>query len=642
MCGIVGILRPDCSAIHRSDELASRVEAMSRAIVHRGPNSTGAISTTFCEARFRRLSIIDLMLGDQPLWNERRDVAVFFNGEIYNHAELRRDLERRGHRLDSGSDGAVIPHLYEDSGSNFADALNGMYAILVVDLARRRVLLCRDPVGIKPLYFADVGGLTVFGSELKAVLASGLVDREIDDAAWEEVPAFLSSPGPKTAIRGVEELEPGVTLTVDCDGRRHFHTRRADAGTNPSIADEPTALGALRGGIDAAVARQIVADVPVGLALSGGVDSILVASSIPRELRPRLLAVTVDFQNDSDALDIEYARTAARHLGIRHAIDRVDPMLAIESLPSLVWNLDIPNADPAALSMQIVARSAARHVTVLLSGTGGDELFGGYGHFQLSRRRRLLRRIPPFLRPFLASRRGVDPMSEALSRAAVAQWGRDRSHATLAARFVHPPVADWSRAVERYRTSTDSAWAEVGSLDLVNRHLFTDFRTYLGGQTLPLLDRITMSEHIEGRVPLLDLELLGVAFSIDGSLKLREGQPSKRLLRRIVAERMPSELANMPKRGFTNPIERAMRGPLAAAVRLVASDRDGILRRLGHGKLLDGIAQGRVDLERNWLFGYSVLVCALWERMHLRDGASRRPECGLFEYIGLDARRRAG
>lgn len=643
MCGLVGILRKDSTLGEGSRETAARVDRMSEAIRHRGPNSTGAISTTFCEARFRRLSIVDLLHGDQPLWNERRDVAVLFNGEIYNHAEIRRDLERAGHRLGSGSDGAVIPHLFEEMGDRFADALNGMYAILVVDLVNGRILLSRDPVGIKPLYLADTASATIFGSELRAILASGLVEREIDEDAWCSVPSFLAIAGPRTAVRGIEEVDPGATVVLDRDGGRRVVHRPLIAGEDTMIADESVALSILRREVDAAVARQVVADVPVGLALSGGVDSIVVAAALNAEARARLVAITVDFQHEAHREEIATARLAARELGIAHAVERIDPMDAIESLPALVWSLDIPNADPAALSMSIVAKAAARSVTVLLSGTGGDEVFGGYGHFGLTRRHRLLRRVPPWMRGLVPVEKAGTPAWRKLRQHAVESWMSDRSLATIAARFVRPPEFACDGAIERYRACAAAAWREGASLDLTNRHLFTDLRTYLGGQTLPILDRLTMAEGLEGRVPLLDLELLRAAFSIDGTLKFRDGEPSKRLLRRLAAERLPASIARMPKLGFMNPIEQAMRdGSLAAAVRLVAADRDALLRRLGHGGMLDRIADGRIDLRTHWLAGYSVLVCALWERMHLRDGLTTAPSCGLSEYLGLGTLRRAG
>lgn len=642
MCGLAGIHLDAPGVAGDPTSLARRVAAMSRAIAHRGPNSTGAISASFCEARFRRLSIMDLETGDQPLWNERRTIAILFNGEIYNHAEIRRDLEARGHRLDSSSDGAVLPHLFEELGERFAEPLNGMYAILVVDLETRRTLLARDPVGIKPLYTAAIPGATVFASELKSVLASELLPREIDAPALESIGAFLAAPGPGTAVRGVIEVAPGATVELGGGPPRTVARRTLGFDGVAPRRSEAEALGVIRGELDAAVRRQLVADVPVGVALSGGVDSLVLAAAIPPSMRHDIVAVTVDFGTEADAEDIRNAGLAARHLGLEHVVERVDPSDAVSALPSLIWWLDLPIADPAALSMQIVARVARRRVKVLLSGTGGDELFGGYGHYRLTRSRSLLRRVPRPLRNLLLAGRSHDRTTSVLIRQAMNAWNHDRSLATVCARFTRPPEMKLEAAVARYRGAVGAAWAEGAPLDIVNRHLLTDFRAYLGGQTLPLLDRLTMAEGIEGRVPLLDLDLVRQGYGVHGSLKVRPNLQSKHLLRRLAAERLPPEIASMPKRGFTNPVQPAMSGSLGEIVRMAARDPDGVFRRLGHGFVMDRVAEGAVDLGRYWLFGYALLVCTIWERMHVREHLGAPPECGLREYVERPLRRRAG
>ena len=374
MCGICGIVRADGRAVDR-DVLG----AMSATLVHRGPDSGGEVIDREAGLAARRLAIIDLEGGDQPIAGEDGRVVVVQNGEIYNHAELRAELERAGHVFRTPhSDTEVLVHLYEEHGPRFAERLRGMFAVAVWDGERRRLVLARDRFGIKPLYYRDVAGEFAFASELKALRRLPGLSRELDLDALESFLAFNAIHGPRTIFREVRKLPPGHVLVLE-DGRTRLERYAADRPAPASeLRDEPweALAGELRERLRDSVRAHLVADVPVGVLLSGGIDSSALAALAATESSARVSTFSIGFAERSFS-EVELARTIAQRYGTDHHELVVEPDAA-ELLPTIAAAFDEPFADSSALPTYLVSKLAAEHVKVALSGEGGDELFGGY------------------------------------------------------------------------------------------------------------------------------------------------------------------------------------------------------------------------------------------------------------------------
>ncbi|MCK5942636.1 MAG: asparagine synthase (glutamine-hydrolyzing), partial [Planctomycetes bacterium] len=387
MCGFAGIYLHDPDA--RPADLDARIAAMAQAIAHRGPDAQNVVVEPYAGAGFRRLAIIDLVTGDQPVKATDERIQVFFNGEIYNHLELRERLRREhGVTIATGSDAAVLPHLYERYGDDFVDLLNGMFAICVLDGRDRSCRLYRDRLGIKPLYFAEGGGRVVFGSELKALFASGLVDAEVDPAQLVPFLELFYVPGAQTLCKGVEKLLPGerMVLQQGRPPRRERWWRLAQQVTprEGELLDEVDAL------LADATRLQLIADVPVGISLSGGLDSSLIAHYAHQALSKGdavadVRAFTIAFP-DTDPGELDCARQVSRRLGIEQVEITAAAGDFLAELDATTFYNDEPVADPAVFSSLLVCRAAAEHVKVLLAGSGADELFAGYGHYRLTGR----------------------------------------------------------------------------------------------------------------------------------------------------------------------------------------------------------------------------------------------------------------
>jgi asparagine synthase (glutamine-hydrolysing) len=618
MCGICGLAALDGAGPVDGRLLA----AMNAALVHRGPDDEGTLLDGPVGLAARRLSIIDVAGGHQPIANEDGTVHVVQNGEIYNYRELRDDLAARGHRFATHCDTEVLVHLYEERGPRFVEVLRGMFAVAVWDAARRRLLLARDRYGIKPLYWRAGGGTLAFASELKALLRDPGFSREVDLDALEAFLAFNSIPAPLTIFRDARKLPPGHLLTWEPGGEprveRYARPAPADAG---AVRREPAGelAAELRERLRDSVRAHLVADVPVGVLLSGGVDSSALAALAAESSDERVRTFSIGFEERSFN-ELDRARLVAQRFGTDHHELVVRPD-ASELLPRLVDAFDEPFADSSALPTYLVSQLAAEHVKVVLSGEGGDELFGGYFTYvadllaprvgwAAAAARPLIERLPSSSRkvpleyrakrfargarlPPLERHHAWKEIFSPEARAELLAAGDGRRHDPL----------DLHRA--RYE--------ETAGAEPLARLQDVDLGIYLADDLLVKTDRASMAHSLEARVPFLDPAVTDLALALPTRHKVR-GLSKKRLLRRAVAPLLPREILRAPKQGFSIPAAAWLRGPLEPFAREVLSRGNDVLDRDAMLRVLDAHVARREDLSRQ-LWG--LLTFTLWWERHV-------------------------
>jgi asparagine synthase (glutamine-hydrolysing) len=554
MCGIFGV----CGAQAADPETLTVLRAMGEVLIHRGPDEGGVHTEPGVGLGMRRLSIIDLKTGHQPISNEDGSVWVVFNGEIYNYRELTADLLARGHRFSTASDTEALVHLYEEYGADCVRHLRGMFAFALWDARSHTLLLARDRLGIKPLYYAPTPRGLIFGSELKALISSPSVRRRVDRSALAAYLRFGYVPDPLSILEGVAKLPPGHVLLVK-DGRagapqRYWEPTSHFRREHESL-DEAETGARLWGLLGDAVRSHLVSDVPVGAFLSGGLDSTAVVSFMAREAGVPVKTFSVGF-GEKDYDEAPYARRVAEWFGTEHHELIATPQ-DLGLLDDVLTACDEPFADASAIPTYLVSRLARQHVKVVLSGDGGDELFAGYDRYVVDRRERRLgilgdlglgaplslvsdalpegTRGKNFLRHFSLPRmqRYIDAISLFPDRAL-----RNLLEPGTAA--ASPPLFE-------------DALRESRGLDALSRLQDLDLRTYLPGDILTKVDRMSMAHSLEARVPLLDHPLVEFACGLPADLRMR-GEQTKFLLRRILRGRVPDEVLTRPKRGFAVPL----------------------------------------------------------------------------------------
>ncbi|HET7121921.1 MAG TPA: asparagine synthase (glutamine-hydrolyzing) [Solirubrobacterales bacterium] len=615
MCGICGIVAgerqgpPDLEAVAR----------MSARLVHRGPDDEGLFHEGPVALAARRLSIIDLAHGHQPIENEDRSAVVVQNGEIYNYRELKRELEGRGHRFATDCDTEVLVHLYEEEGEGFVERLRGMFAIALWDKRRRRLLLARDRFGIKPLYYRHSGGGLSFASELKAMLEQPGFSREIDPRAVSAYLAFNSIPAPLTIFAEARKLPPGHLLSWEAGeiAVRRYARPGPVAGTEPRGGSEAELAAELREVLDDSIRAHLVADVPVGVLLSGGVDSGGLAALASAHADEPVKTFSIGFE-ESGFDELDRARLVARRYGTDHheLVLRPD---AVDLLPKLVEAFDEPFGDSSALPTYLVSELAAGEVKVALSGEGGDELFGGYYTYVADLLAPKVGRLAALAAPLaeaLPSRHdrvGFDYKAKRFARAAGLQ-PLERHHAW---KEIHDPVrraalvgeggGGWD-PVELYR----ERYAETAGAEPLARMQDVDLGIYLVDDLLVKTDRLSMAHSLELRVPFLDPRVAEFAFSLPRRMKVR-GFAKKRLLRRALEPLLPKEVVHGRKQGFSIPLAAWLRGPLEPWAREVLApstlERQGLLAPAAVSPLLDRHCAGREDLSRQI---WGLMALTLW------------------------------
>ena len=582
MCGIAGIYRRGQRPPTDAERAADRelVANMLMAIEYRGPDDQGLESIGRATLGVRRLSILDVAGGHQPLSDVDGRIWAMQNGEIYNFPSLRADLASR-HPMRTQSDTEVLPYLYLEHGQDCPAALRGMFAIAVYDTRDESLLLARDPLGVKPLYVAEVGERLLFASEMKALLCDPDLPRDLDLEAVGRYLALGYVPGTATVMRAIRKVRPGCRVRIDPKRRsddRYWRWPRFFAGEHNGASIEDLAELARRKIQDSTTA-MLLSDRPLGVLLSGGIDSGVMVALLPEAIRRETKTFTIGFENYGLYDERRYAREVAEHLGTRHKEFTVTLDVA-EELPRVVAFMDEPCSDPANVPAHLVARRAAEDVTVLLSGTGGDEVFGGYTRHRLGPLLQGARWIP---RPIaalgaraLADRhrhRGTQ-LGEGLLMARKLLLARSRSSFFEAYLSADEPTtpARWAEAlaVEADPTRVGQAlWAELldetGAAPVDDQAIaFTADHLYgLPDRLLLKEDRTTMGASVEGRVPYLDADLVGMAAGMPSNSRF-EGKRGKRLLRMLARQLLPAEIANRPKHGFNAPYEDWLRGPLDA------------------------------------------------------------------------------
>ena len=572
MCGIAGVMYADpARPVERS-----LLRAMGQAIAHRGPDAEGFLEDPGLGLVHRRLSIIDLAGGDQPIGNEDGSVQVVFNGEIYNFQELRAGLESRGHRFRTRSDTEVLVHLYEEDGERLVERLRGMFAFALWDRRRRRLVLARDRLGIKPLYLYRDAGMLLFGSELKAILAHPDVPRSLDPAALEDYLALGVVPGPRSIFRHIEKLPPAHVLAVgpeslDAPVRRYWQLR-IEPDDRPTAAEWQEAV---RAKLAEAVRLHLIADVPVGAFLSGGLDSGVVVALSAGATQGPLQTFSMGFREERFN-ELPPARQVAERFGTRHTEEVVTPD-AVALADELTRYYDEPFADASAVPTYLVARLARRSVKVVLSGDGGDEVFGGYRRYAHDLREAALREMLPawFRRRVLGPLAGAWPKADWLPRPLRAR--------TLLTNLAREPGAAYANTLLRCRpplrrrllapdlraqlnghdpeAAVRAGHATAPAGDALAGMIAADVAVLLPDDFLVKVDRASMAHGIEARPPLLDHELLELAARIPSTFKVRHGE-TKWLFKQVAGDLLPPEVVRRPKQGFDVPLDAWFRGPL--------------------------------------------------------------------------------
>ena len=611
MCGIAGLLALDGAG----PVDAGAAVAMRDAMVHRGPDEAGAFADGPVALAARRLSIIDVAHGHQPVSTEDGSVTVVQNGEIYNHERLRDDL--RGHVFATRSDTEVIAHLYEEHGLAFAEKLRGMFAVAIWDARRRRLVLARDRFGIKPLYYSTDGGTLAFASELKALQRRPRASHEVDLDAVEAFLAFNSIPAPLTIYAAARKLPPGHLLIAEGGAVRVERFARPKPVPAAEVRREPFPVLAaeLRERMRDSVRAHLVSDVPVGVLLSGGVDSSLLAALAAQESGYRVATFSIGFKERSFN-ELDMARLVAERYGTDHHELVVEPDAA-ELLPRLVAAFDEPFADSSSLPTYLVSELASQHVKVVLSGEGGDELFGGYETYvaDLLAGRPGLGRIAPLAGPVVqrlpssSKRVSLDYKLKRFVRAAHLP-PLERHHGW---KEIFAP--DARAELMRSRGGADpldvyrAAYAETAGADELARLQDVDRAIYLVDDLLVKTDRMSMAHSLEARVPFLDTEVTALALALPTSAKVR-GFAKKRLLRAAAEPLVPREIVRGRKRGFSIPAAAWLRGPLEPFAReVLGSDAGGLIDPAAARRVLDAHVEGREDLSRQ-LWG--LMSLALW------------------------------
>ncbi len=569
MCGICGIFEPGGGSVVRRETL----EAMADTIRHRGPDDDGYYSCGSVGFAFRRLSIIDVAGGHQPLSNEDGTIWIIFNGEIYNFEELNRRFLSTGHTFRTRSDTETIVHLYEELGERCFAEMRGMFSIALWDSRRRRMILARDRIGKKPLFYSWNGRRLVFASEMKALFAAGGISKDIDLEAVSDYFSYQYVPAPKTIYQNVRKLPAGHYLVADDTGVREtqYWDIRFDDTVHRSEAEWCSAL------LDeyrTAVRLRLISDVPLGAFLSGGVDSSSVVALMNAVQGP-VTTCSIGFTEDAynEAKD---AKQFAEGLEARHFEQIVRPR-AIDLIPKLAWHYDEPFADSSAIPTYYVSNVARQHVTVALSGDGGDENFAGYRRYKLTLwEERLRSRVPAALRRavFGAAGRLYPKLGWAprvfRAKSTLQSLARSPIDGYFYGISCCPPELKprlLSGDLLRHLNGYDSAdvlryhYARAGTDDPLSRIQYVDMKTYLVDDILVKVDRASMANSLEVRCPLLDHKLMELAAQIPSGLKLHRNH-GKYVLKRALANVLPSEILNRSKKGFTMPVAEWFRGEL--------------------------------------------------------------------------------
>jgi len=624
MCGIHGIFQLDGQAV-----TPALLSAMGNVTSHRGPDDEGMHIDGACGIAMRRLSIIDLAGGHQPLSNVEQTIWLVCNGEIYNYRELREELQAKGHQFKTGSDSEVLIHLYAQEGDDFVHRLNGMFDFALWDARRRRLLIGRDRLGVKPLYVLQDGKRLAFATEAKALLTLPGVQAALDPsvvASYLHL-GYVAAPG--CIFKGIRKLPPATLLAIEDGKVREWRYWRL-----PSKIDTQTTerewIDRVRAQLEASVHMQMVSDVPIGAFLSGGVDSSAVVGFMAKHSAHPIRTYAIGFTGgEAEALynELPYAKQVAKLFGTQHREIVVKPDV-VDLLPKLLWHMDEPIADTAFITTYLVSQFARQDVKVILSGVGGDELFGGYRRYLGEHYAAKYQRLPGWLRSSaasLASHLPADRHSGLLNTLRLAKGfltsaelpadDRYRSYLqvmdrqTVASLLLRPDVAGQDPLAQ--------AFAGADSQDVLNRMFAVDAETQLPDDLLMLTDKMSMAVSLECRVPLLDHDLVELAASMPSAIKVRGGR-LKHVLKESLGDMLPKDILDRKKRGFGTPMGAWLKKELAPLLsRLLAPDvvgARGLYQQPVVDRLMADHASNRIDGTDALL---AMMNLEIWSRIYL-------------------------
>jgi len=628
MCGIAGILYFDRQRPVDREVLL----AMCRALRHRGPDDHGTFTNASVGLASTRLSILDLARGHMPLSNEDGTVWIAYNGEVYNFLELRERLERSGHYFATRGDTEVIVHLYEEEQENFAAQLEGMFAVAIWDARKRQLVLARDHVGIKPLYYSLLPDRLVFASEMKALCVER-TDASVDRTALHDYLSLNYVPGPRTILSGVRKLQPGHILIASAETGKAETRRYWDFPLiSPAPAEKRTVEELeteLTTALRSAIRRTLISDVPLGAFLSGGIDSSLVVALMSEVSNRPVRTFSVGFEEDSYS-ELPYARSVAQRYHTEHNEIVLRPQ-AQDLISSVVEFFDEPFADNSALGVFAVSQLARREVKVVLSGDGGDEVFGGYYTYQADKLANLYRRLPKVLRDRLLPAM-VELLPTSLEKASfdfkLKRFVQGGSLPPLAAHYSWKAYLNEEMKFELYGDGAQgngfhhelrptvellqSHYDAYPTADLLNRLIYVDSKIQLADDMLTKVDRMSMAHSLEVRVPLLDRQLIDFMTGLSSRHKVR-GLTLKHLLKRVARKLLPSRIIDRPKAGFTVPISKWVATDLRDLAREQLSESrlrsQGFFEPKQVKRLLDLHGSGRRDFGRSI---WTLLVFGLW------------------------------
>lgn len=624
MCGIVGWINLEKSGPKNHTEAV--LHQMCESIVHRGPNSEGLWLDDIAALGMRRLSIIDLQTGDQPVFNEDRSVIVMMNGELYNYREVRSDLEKKGHKFTTRSDTEILPHLYEEYGEGLVDHLNGMYAISLWDTRRKKLIIARDRFGEKPLYYGTFEGKLIWASEPKALLAHPSVRPELNLDALRQYLSYDYVPAPNSIYKGIAKLPAAHIMTVEngeVKTRRYWDQTFAKDGPKVPIGTSAAELSEL---LSDAVRLRMVADVPLGILLSGGIDSSTVAALAVRHAAERVKTFSIGFEEDSFD-ESKYARIVARHLGTEHYEEKLSAATAGDLISEIGTWLDEPLSDGSLIPTLLLSKFVRKHVTVALGGDGGDELFAGYPMYFAHKVTRMYTSIPQFLRAGL-----IEPVVRRLPVST-----RNMSFDYKAKRFIraanletverhHSWFGSFSLDEQLQLLTPDAVTGSDGDIyrgpqemlalcdaaDEIEQMQYLDINFYMAEDILTKVDRAAMAVSLETRAPFLDPRVAQFAAGLPLEYKL-SGKNGKFILKKAFEGILPAEILARPKKGFGIPVAEWLKGRLNPLMHdLLAADRlrsQGLFEPEYVGRLIREHETGRASHHKQL---WTLLVFQLW------------------------------
>lgn len=619
MCGISGILHFDYSKKIRP-ELLTR---MNQTMVHRGPDDSGIYQNGSVGFGHRRLSIIDLDTGHQPMYNEDASICIVFNGEIYNHEELRKELQAKGHQFRTRSDTEAIIHCYEEYSFACINRLRGMFAFAIWDANQRKLLLARDRLGIKPLYYYSDQNSLIFASEIKAIMASGYLKPEVNLGAIDAYLTLGYVPGPETFFKNIYKLLPGHILYTR-NGHIRFEEYWDFDNVSSHVMSESECCERIRELLHECVGMRLMSDVPLGAFLSGGVDSSSVVAAMAQET-DRVETFSIGYQDAEEESELEYARLVARRFGTKHHEFILEPKDFFKSIPELLLHLEEPIVEPAAIALFHISRLAREHVTVLLSGEGADEIFGGYAIY---RKMQILTRIRQIM-PLVHNRFIMKVLSSFLNPDQSPQKHLDWLRLPLEERYLgvscdvtasikQKLYSEDLKAIGQQNSIVEEAfrrnYGKVQYRDALGKMLYVDTKIWLPDDLLTKADKMTMATSVELRVPFLDNKFVEFAASVPSALKIK-GRTSKYIFKKAMEGILPDTIIYRKKRGFPVPINQWLGSDLYAQAAGILLDpgslQRGYFNEVHLSQMLNQQKRGRTDLSRRI---FSLLVLELWHQ----------------------------